>query len=71
MGWHVLSVPSSVKTLLRKKRKDDLSPIQKAAAAVRYFTLLAPDHRLRLARAYAAQAHPEHGCPGKNTTAYA
>src|SRR5437868_3473569 len=53
MAWHILSVLSSAKTLLRKKHKGDFSPIQKIVAAVHYYAQLPVDDRLQLAWEYA------------------
>jgi hypothetical protein len=55
MAWHVVSVPSSAKALLRKTGEADFSPIQKIGAAVRLYTTLPLMQRILLAREYTAQ----------------
>jgi hypothetical protein len=55
MAWHVVSVPSSAKELLRKSGAADFSPIQKLGAAVRLYTTLPLMQRIVLAQEYTAQ----------------
>jgi hypothetical protein len=54
MAWHVVSVPSSAKELLRKNGEADFSPVQKIGAAVRLYTTLPLMQRIVLAQEYAA-----------------
>jgi hypothetical protein len=53
--WRTVSIPSSTKNILRKKARDDFSPIQKLGAAIRLYTALRPQERFQLALEYTAR----------------
>jgi len=59
MAWYVVSIPSSVRDLLRKNRGGDFSMVQKLAAAIRLYTALPLHDRIRLAREYLARRRTE------------
>lgn len=61
MDWHVVSVPSSVKELLRKESRDDFSHIQKLGAAIQLYVALPTPYRLELARQYASRSGKKGG----------
>jgi hypothetical protein len=53
--WHIVSFPSTAKSLLRKHRKEDFSPVQKIRAAIQFYAALPLHCRIQLAREYTAQ----------------
>ena len=63
MAWHVVSIPSSAREVLRTRRAGDFSPVQKIGAAIRLYTTLPLHDRIRLAQEYMAQCRAKRGDP--------